>query len=519
VNPDSGDNRRGPAGGGRWILAAATAPWLAAAWYLQGMWAHEPERYYGFAVLPLAAYLLFLRWETVPAARPPGGAAGRAGWLAAAVAGALAAGAAGWLLTASPLWTAAGWLALAGAATATAGVLGRAGGWPWVRRAAFPLAFAFTALPWPEALAGPVTAWLRGANATVAADLVSALGRPAVARGTMIETAGGWAGVEDACSGMVALQTALMLALFFGELRRLGAAGRIAAVAGAAGLALGINLVRATWLVWLTAKGGPEALAAVHDAAGFTELGAAIVAVCAWSLWVGRADETADIAAGAGRRAEPARGAALAVLGVLAVGLGAGEAWFRAGLAAAGGADAEWEATAPSAVWREVALAPGLREVLGCDTSRQLTMREEESGREWVVLHLRWRGDPAMRYGPNLHRPEICLPNAGATVEARPPPATTTVAGRAITWERVRFAAGGQTFHTFTCLWDPVLRRTVETDSVEAVELARERLAHVRAGRREFKLERITIAVNRCRDDAEALALVAAMGPRVLRAR
>jgi exosortase len=521
VKPDSGAHGTGPAGGARWILAAATAPWLAAAWYLVGMWGHEPERYYGFAVLPLAAYLLFLRWETVPAARPPGGAAGRAGWLAAAVAGALAAGAAGWLLTASPLWTAAGWLALAGAAATTAGLLGRAGGWPWVRHALWPLGFAFTALPWPTMIAGPVTAWLRGANASLAADIVSALGHPAVARGTLIETAGGWAGVEDACSGVTALQTALMLAVFFGELRGLNRAGRLAVLGGAVVLALGINLLRAAWLVWLTAEGGPKALAAVHDAAGFTELGAAIVAVSAWSLWVGRAEAPAAPGAPAtmGLGAEFSRGAAVAVLAILGLAVTGGGVWFRAGAAAAGEPEVEWDLAAPTAAWREVALAAGVREMLRCDTALQLAMRDGDSGREWVVLHLRWRGDPVLRYGVALHRPEYCLPNAGAGLDARLPSATTTVAGETLEWQRARFVTGGQTFHTFTCIWDPVLRRTVEADSLAALALVPQRLAQVRVGRTDYKMERITIAVNECRDDAEALAVMAAMAPRLLRKR
>jgi len=50
-----------------------------------------------------------------------------------------------------------------------------------------------------------------------------------------------------------------------------------------------------------------------------------------------------------------------------------------------------------------------------------------------------------------------------------------------------------------------------------ALDLAQERLARVRERRRQSGLERITLAVNQCRDDAEAQRLLRSMAQRLLR--
>lgn len=493
-------------------LAALALPWAVGGWLLRDMWAYDTDRYFGFSVLPLAAYLFFLWWEMRPPAQP----GPRRLWNGLAVAGALVVGVGGLFLSVSPLWTLAGWVMLGGAAAITLGQLGAAGGPSWVRGALGPVAFAFMALPWPATIAVPTVTWLRGLNATAAADLVSVFGRPAVAHGAMIETSGGWVGVEDGCSGFVALQTALMLAVFFGELRRLRMRDRAVLALGAAGIALGVNLARVTWLVWREAGDAPGGVLAGHDAAGWTELGVAIVAVIGWASFYGRPVLPT--------KKEPADGArdfplALAWVpaGVLLVVLLGIAGWYARPVAAGTAHDVRWQLVRPDASWRALPLAPEVLAQLHAEQVDYTAWRDAAADRDWIALHVRWGFDPALRYGPGLHGPEICLPNAGAQLEANLGVVTVEVGGAKVDFQWLRFSAGGRIFHTFSCIWDPSLARAVNVESLAALDLAQERLARVRERRRQFGLERLTFAVNQCRDDAEAKRLLGAMAQRLLR--
>lgn len=492
-------------------LAVLALPWVVCGWLLRDMWAYETDRYFGFSVLPLAAYLFYLRWETQQTARP----GRRAGWTAVAVVGALAVGVGALFLSTSPLWTLAGWVALAGAAVFSLGLLGGAGGRVWVREALWPAVFAFMALPWPTVVAGPVVAWLRGFNASLAADLVSALGRPAVAHGAMIETGGGWVGVEDGCSGFVALQTALMLAVFFGELRRLRGRDRAALALGAAAIALGVNFLRVTWLVWHAAGDASGGALAGHDAAGWAELGVATVAVMLWASWFGR-PAPAGGQAGVGAPDFSLKSVAAPAGTLVAVLLGIA-AWYALPARPSMAQDVRWKLVRPDAGWRELRLAPAVLAQLHAEHTDYTSWHDNAADRDWIALHVRWGFDPALRYGPGLHGPEICLPNAGAQLEADLGVQTVALDGEAVDFHWLRFTAGGRVFHTFSCIWDPSLARTVNVESLAALDLAQERLARVRERRRQYGLERITLAVNQCRDDAEAQRLLRAMAQRLLR--
>lgn len=487
-------------------------PWTVCGWMLPTMWAYEKERYYGFLVLPLAAYLFFLWWETRPAAQPDGH---RACWSGLAVAGALVMGVGVLFLSVSPLWTLAAWVALAGAAAFSLGLLGCAGGRPWVRGATGPVLFAFMALPWPALVAVPTVAWLRGVNASLAADLVSALGRPAVTHGAMIETGGGWVGVEDGCSGFVALQTGLMLAVFFGELRRLRARDRMTLALGAAGIALGVNFVRVTWLVWRAAGDVPGGVLAGHDAAGWAELGVAIAAVIGWASFFGQpagATKTHGDAAAPDFSAKPM----LLPVGTLVAALLGIAVWY-ASPSPSSAHDVRWKLVRPDAAWHPLPLAPAVLEQLQAAHTDYISWHDPEADRDWIALHVRWGFDPALRYGPGMHGPEICLPNAGAQLEADLGVQRIALGDVAVDFHWLRFRAGGRGFHTFSCIWDPSLARTVNVESLAAIDLAQERLARVRERRRQFGLERITLAVNQCRDDTEAKRLLGAMAQRLLR--
>ncbi|MGH7997032.1 MAG: exosortase/archaeosortase family protein, partial [Opitutaceae bacterium] len=206
--------RRVPAKCAWAALAAAAALWGPLVWRWSRAWTILPDQAYGWGVVPLAAYLFAERWRR---ADPPGGR-GRpilGAWL-------LAAGLTLWaadlpVLEANAMWPTAQWWGAAGAALAALGALTRVGGFAWAAQFAFAPLFLLTALTWPT----PVKTWivehLSGANARLAAELVSAAGHPAMVSGNVIVVSTGMVGIEEACSGMRSLQAVWMVAWFAGE--------------------------------------------------------------------------------------------------------------------------------------------------------------------------------------------------------------------------------------------------------------------------------------------------------------
>ena len=115
----------------------------------------------------------------------------------------------------------------------------------WLRHFAFPVAFIFVAVPWPTAVEAPIIQGLMRVVARVAAETAMLLGIPAQVEGNLIRVSNGLVGVNEACSGIRSLQTALMIGLLFGELKRLSILRRVALVVGAVAIALFANFFRA----------------------------------------------------------------------------------------------------------------------------------------------------------------------------------------------------------------------------------------------------------------------------------
>src|SRR5438552_11664928 len=126
-----------------------------------------------------------------------------------------------------------------------------ASGKSWLHHFAFPIAFFFVAVPWVTPIEVPIIQGLMRVVAAVAAETVTLFGIPAQLEGNLIRVTSGLVGVNEACSGVRSLQTALMIGLLFGELKRLSIWRRIMLVVGAIAIALAANLCRAVFLVWI----------------------------------------------------------------------------------------------------------------------------------------------------------------------------------------------------------------------------------------------------------------------------
>ena len=149
-----------------------------------------------------------------------------------------------------------------------------------------PALFALTGIPWPTFLENAVAFPLMGVVTGWSAGLLHLLGYPATVAGNVIALPNCTVGVEEACSGLRSLQTALMVGLAAGELKRFGGGARVALLVLAFALALVGNQVRVLMLALAGIQGGSAAVAAMHDTAGYAVLGILLggVAVAAWVM-------------------------------------------------------------------------------------------------------------------------------------------------------------------------------------------------------------------------------------------
>ena len=123
--------------------------------------------------------------------------------------------------------------------------------------------------------------------ARVAAETAMLLGIPAQVEGNLIRVSTGLVGVNEACSGIRSLQTALMIGLLFGELKRLSILRRVALVAGAIAIALFANFVRAVFLVQVAATENISEVSRWHDIAGYTIIALVFVGTMGLAYWLG----------------------------------------------------------------------------------------------------------------------------------------------------------------------------------------------------------------------------------------
>jgi exosortase len=268
----------------RWLPLAALLPsWLAVAWLVskaQWYWSHRPDLQFGWVVLMLCGYLFWEAWEKRPATAYR--------WTFSI--GALLLFGAGLLFLvqiyqaafgmkpASLLGLALALFLLVGANVAY--VFGRKGVWHF----GFAFGFLLIAFPMPSALHNLVVGGLQSKVAVLNVELLNLIGIPARRMGSLIQLPNCTVGVDEACSGIRSLQSALMATLFIGYLSLSRFSLRLVLVGAGILLAIIGNLARSFFLSYTANASGIEVLETAHDAAGWSILlfTAAGVAVVAW---------------------------------------------------------------------------------------------------------------------------------------------------------------------------------------------------------------------------------------------
>jgi len=192
----------------------------------------------------------------------------------------------------NPDWRPLSWTHALIVVTITLLAIWWAGGRNWLRHFAFPVAFILVAVPWISPIEQPVVQGLMRGIAATATEALSLFGVPARVEGNLIRIGSGVVGVNEACSGVRALQTALMIGLLFGELKRFTIGRRGALVAVAIALSMFANFLRTLFLVWIAADQGIGTVDRWHDIAGYSIVALVFLGTMAVAAALGRGQKS-----------------------------------------------------------------------------------------------------------------------------------------------------------------------------------------------------------------------------------
>jgi exosortase/archaeosortase family protein len=291
---------------------------------------------------------------------------------------------------------------------------------------------------------------LTGLNTAAVVESLTLLGIPATQAGNVIEVRNGQVGIDEACSGIRSLQATLMIALFFGELYRLGVRRRIGLVLAGTALAMVCNITRTFVLVWVCAQDGPSAMERWHD---FT--GVAILLVTFSTLWAvaWRLKHTVTTMTlngpGVNQLGVLPRFVAPALWGWLLAVEASTALWFNG--AASEMSDAmRWSVRWPTerSGLREIHISARARAELKYDEGRSMAWREPD-GSLWQAFYFRW--GPAASLSERVrvacartHRPDICLPAAGRNLRRNLGVKDFAVAGMRMPFRVYEFEESGR---------------------------------------------------------------------------
>jgi exosortase len=491
--------------------------WFEAVNQLRPEWSFDPQYGYGWSVPFLTLYLFWRRWPQRPLPRRPDS---RALPAALTIFCALLFFPIRFVAEANPDWRLLSWaLALIAVAMSTLGIF-IIGGWPWLRHFCVPILFFLVAVPWPTHFEQVVTQSLMRAVTAVNVSLLNVAGIPALQHGNVIEVSSGLIGIEEACSGVRSLQATLMISLFLGELYMFRLWSRLALVAAGAALAFFCNVVRTALLVSLGAKEGPGAIERWHDPAGLT-----ILLVCLFGLWllslilrrlgnVGQGSTlpvTGEHKPASGFVEPPARRGSCVTPSALFVALAlwlvlaeAGvQTWYR--LHQNLMSTSRWAISWPSSEreYKPVPIAPEAEALLRYNEGGGAIWTAAD-GRTWMMYFFRWFPGRTAALFVKIHRPDICLPASGLTMERDNGIQLLSANGVNLPIRSYRFDDHGAPLHVFYCYWDA--RSSYENVAAAEEEdwTARGRLRAAFRGRREVGAQMLEVVVWGYDNDAAA---------------
>lgn len=498
-----------------WPLAvgALVTCWLFLFNELKGEWDINPQYNYGYVVPLLGALLFWRRWPERPAVAP-----GKS--LLINCIGF------GFLLTllplevvreANPEWRLLYWLHGFIVLGLSFCLLHRAGSWGWVRYFAWPLIFMLIAVPWPMDLEQAVIQALMRFVAGLTIAVAGWLGIPAIQHGNLIEISGGVVGVNEACSGVRSLQSALMLSLCFGEMYRFSTARRLILIGASLIFVLMANVARTSFLTWAAANCGMHQMEAWHDTAGLI-----VMAIVLPGLF-GLAHLLRPVAPAPSVRLPPVslalppirRWIAVTVFVWIGISMIATEVWYRShekNLVVNPPWTVAWPVEDPH--FAKTAVPEESLAILRCSTSDSAKWKDEADN-QWNAFFLRWNAGKNSAQLATVHRPDICFPAAGASLVEDYGPLMATANGLTLPFKYLTFQSGDHLLNVFYCLWSD--RESAHANPMAKMDQRSRRLQAVLAGERNLGQQVLEVVIVGPETTNDAVSLFEQQLPRLIR--
>lgn len=270
-------------------LVLLSPSFVAMAWLIsraQWFWTNNPDLQFGWVVALLCGYLFWEAWDKRPEVRwqpRP--------WALASFAAGLGLVFLVQIYQAVMGSNAPTTLGLALALMLiVGGNLGAVYGWAGIRSFGMAFGFLLIAMPIPSGIQGPIVGGLQGKVAWFNTEVLNLMGIPAEQVGSLIHLPSGTVGVDEACSGIRSLQSTIMATIFIGYLTLKRFSLQILLFFCGITLAIVGNLIRSLYLSLMANSRGVEAIAGVHDAAGWSVLAFTATGVIAISWLFNKAE-------------------------------------------------------------------------------------------------------------------------------------------------------------------------------------------------------------------------------------
>jgi exosortase len=499
-------------------MFALALSWLLVFNALRVDWATNPQYSYGWFVPLLALGMFRLRWTTRPEPEP----AAQAGL-------ALAFGAASLALLlpirlveeANPEWRLIQWVHAAAMVLLTLCWLYYSGGPAWARHFAFVVCLLLVAVPWPVPLEIVFVQNLMQVVAAITVEAVGLFNIPAVQHGNIIQVSTGLVGVDEACSGVRSLQTALFVCLFLGELYRLSGSRRCLLVILGFVIAVICNIGRTCFLVCSAAQRGLEGMHLIHDAAGNLALVATLLAIAGVGLLlkprrIVQESKPVPVSSRARPRVLSVRAVAV-MLAWTATSEFATQLWYRLHEPSLK-ENARWTAVWPETPERAQAVPvdSAVVAMLRCNEAKAGTW-QDGAGNDWQAFFFRWAPGRNSAQLASSHTPEICLRGIGYRLVSDLGIRNLPLPNLELPFHQYVFNKEQVQLHVFYCRWED--QRRVETSGPGPREDGSKmsRLAAVLAGRRHHGQQVLEVTVKGPDTSEEALAAFARALPGIVR--